>query len=232
MEKVVLKASKRDVIGKQVRALRRAGQLPAVIYGRHMENPISIALNARDTARELVKVSSSSLVMIDLDGKEIPTLIREKQRDFIKNRLLHIDFLAVSLTEKLTASVGIELTGMSLAVKDFNAVLVTGLDEIEVECLPTDLPERIVVDISALVKVGDAIHVKDLVLADNVKVLSSPEEMLVIATAAKVEEEVVVAAPVVEGAEEAEVIEKGKKEEEGEAGEPAKAEKPEKSEKK
>jgi large subunit ribosomal protein L25 len=232
MEKVVLKASRRDVIGKQVRALRRAGQLPAVIYGRHMENPISIALDARETGRELVKVSSSSLVMIDLDGKEIPTLIREKQRDFIKNRLIHIDFLAVSLTEKLTASVGIELTGLSLAVKDFNAVLVTGLSEIEVECLPTDLPERIVVDISALVKVGDAIHVKDLVLSDKVKVLSSPEEMLVIATAAKVEEEVVVAAPVVEGGEEPEVIEKGKKEEEGEAAEPAKAEKPEKSEKK
>jgi large subunit ribosomal protein L25 len=229
MEKVVLKASRRDVIGKQVRAIRRAGQLPAVIYGRHMDGPISITMDARETTSTLSKVSSSSLVTIDLDGKEIPTLIREKQRDYIKNRLIHIDFLAVSLTEKLTASVSIELTGMSLAVKDLNAVLVTGLDEIEVECLPTDLPERIVVDISSLVKVGDAIHVKDLILSDKVKVLSSPEEMIVIATAAKVEEEVVVAAPVVEGAEEVEVIEKGKKEEE--AGEPAKAEKSEKPEK-
>jgi large subunit ribosomal protein L25 len=214
MEKVVLKASRRDVIGKQVRAIRRAGQLPAVMYGRHIENPISIVLDTRDTTRALASVSSSSLVMIDLDGQEIPALIREKQRDFIKNRLLHIDFLVVSLTETLTASVSIELTGVSLAVKDFNAVLVTGLDKVEVECLPTDLPERIVVDIVALVKVGDAIHVRDLVLAENIKVLSSPEEMIVIATAAKVEEvvEAVVAAVT---AEEAEVIEKGKKEEEG-----------------
>jgi large subunit ribosomal protein L25 len=227
MEKVVLKASKREVTGKQVRALRRAGQLPAVIYGRHIENPISISLDTRDTTRILAKVSSSSLVTIDIDGKEIPTLIREKQRDYIKNRLTHIDFLAVSLTEKLTASVSIELTGMSLAVKDFNAVLVTGLDQIEVESLPSDLPERIVVDISSLLKVGDAIHVKDIILSDKIKVLSSPEEMIVIATAAKVEE-VVEAAPVVEGVEEPEVIEKGKKEEEGEAAESAKAEKPEK----
>lgn len=217
MEKVVLKASKRDVIGKQVKAMRRAGQLPAIMYGRHVENPIAIALDTRETTRALAKVSSSSLVMIDLDGQQIPALIREKQRDFIKNRLLHIDFLVVSLTETLTASVSIELTGVSVAVKDFNAVLVTGLDKVEVECLPTDLPERIVVDIAALAKVGDAIHVSDLVLAENIKVLSSPEEMIVIATAAKVEEVVeaaVVAA--VPGAEEVEVIEKGKKEEEGE----------------
>ena len=213
MEKVVLKASRREVIGKQVKAIRRAGQLPAIMYGRHIEKPVAIVLDTRDTTRALAKVSSSSLVMIDLDGQEIPALIREKQRDFIKNRLLHIDFLVVSLTEKLTASVSIELTGLSLAVKDFNAILVTGLDEIEVECLPGDLPEKIVVDISSLAKVGDAIHVRDLVLSDKVKVLSSPEEMIVIATAAKVEEVVEVVTPEA-GVEEPEVIEKGKKEEE------------------
>ncbi len=217
MEKVVLKASKRDVIGKQVKAMRREGLLPAVMYGRHTENPIAITLNTRDTTRALAKVSSSSLVMIDLDGQEIPALIREKQRDFIKNRLLHIDFLVVSLTEKLTAYVGIELTGVSLAVKDYNAVLVTGLDQVEVECLPMDLPEKIVVDLAALAKVGDSVHVGDLVLSENVKILSAPTEMLVIATAAKVEE-VVEAVAAVAGVEEPEVIEKGKKEEEEEEG--------------
>ena len=146
--------------------------------------------------------------------------MREKQRDFIKNRLLHVDFLAVSLGEKLTANVGIELTGVSVAVKDFDAILVTGLDSIEVECLPVDLPEKIVVDISSLDMVGDAIHVSDLVLSDKVKILDDPEEMIVIATAAKVEEEVVEEAAEEEeaeaGLEEPEVIEKGKKEEEGE----------------
>jgi len=213
MEQVVLKATKRTVIGKQVKAMRRAGQLPAVMYGRHVENPIAITLEARETGRALAKVSSSSLVMIDLDGEQIPVLIREKQRDFIKNKLLHIDFLVVSLTETLTASVGIELVGLSLAVKDANAILVNGLTEIEVECLPTDLPEKIVVDIAALAKVGDGIYVRDLVLPENVKVLDHPEEMIVIATAAKVEEVVEVVAAVA-AVEEPEVIEKGKKEEE------------------
>ena len=215
MEKVVLKAVKRDVIGKQVKAMRRAGQLPAVLYGRHVEQPLAIALEQREAARSLAKASSSSIVTIELDGQEYPALVREKQRDYIKNRLLHVDFLAVSLTEKLTAYVSIELTGVSLAVKDYNAVLVTGLDEIEVECLPMDLPEKIVVDLAALAKVGDSVHVGDLVLSDKLKVLSAPTEMIVIATAAKVEEVVEAAAPVA-GVEEPEVIEKGKKEEEGE----------------
>ena len=103
MEKVVLNASKRDVIGKQVRALRREGKLPAVIYGRHTE-PIKINLDAHSAALVLGKLTSSSLVTINLDGTEYPALVREKQRDFIKNRLLHVDFLAVSMSEKLRSS--------------------------------------------------------------------------------------------------------------------------------
>src|SRR5512134_953737 len=114
MEKVVLKATKRDVIGKQVKAMRRAGKLPAVIYGRRTE-PISIALDAHGASLVLGKLTSSSLVTIDLDGTEYPALVREKQRDYIKNRLLHVDFLTVSLTEKLTAYVAIELMCRSLA---------------------------------------------------------------------------------------------------------------------
>ncbi|MFZ5910317.1 MAG: 50S ribosomal protein L25 [Chloroflexota bacterium] len=208
MEKVVIKAEKRAVVGKQVRALRREGKLPAVIYGRHIQ-PISIVLDSHTASRTLAKLTSSSLVTLDLDGKEYPALVREKQRNYIKNSLLHVDFLAVSLTEKITASVSIQLEGVAPAVKDFNAILVTGLTELEVECLPTDLPERIVVDISGLKEIGDGVYVSDLVVSDKVEVLSEPEEMIVVATAMAAEEE-----EVVEGeAAEPEVIEKGKKEE-------------------
>ncbi|MBV6394691.1 MAG: 50S ribosomal protein L25 [Anaerolineales bacterium] len=214
MDKVVLKASKRDVTGKQVNALRRAGHLPAVLYGRHVDQPLAILLDQKETAAALGRISSSSLVTIELDGAEYPALVREKQRDYIKNRLLHVDFLAVSLTEKLTAYVAIELTGLSLAVKDYNAILVPGLDAIEVECLPSDLPEKIVVDISALDRVGASIHVGDLIVSDKIKVLSAPTEMIVIATAAKVEEASVPGAEGAAAVEEPEVIEKGKKEEE------------------
>jgi len=211
MERVVLKATKRDVLGKQVKALRRAGQLPAVIYGRHVE-PIKIMMEAHEAALALAKLTSSSLVMIDVDGTEYPALVREKQRNFIKNTLLHVDFLAVSLTEKIRTNVRIEITGLSLAVKDLNAVLVNHLTRLEVECLPTNLPERIVVDLGALKVIGDAIHVRDIPALENVRFMDDPDEMIVVATYAKEVEEVAPVA-VAEVTEEVADIEKGKKEE-------------------
>src|SRR5512142_141279 len=224
MEKVVLKATKRDVIGKQVNALRRSGKLPAVIYGRHTE-PVNITLDTHTASLVLSKVGSSSLITIDVDGTEFPALVRERQRDYIKDRLIHVDFLAVSLTEKIRAEVRIELTGVSLAVKDADAVLVTGLPSLSVECLPADLPEQIMVDIAPLAKVGDSIHVRDVSLGDKVQILDDPDEMIVNATYAKIEVEAPVAAaegavaPEAEAAEPELSVERGKKEEEAPEGE-------------
>ncbi len=218
MEKVVLQAEKREVIGKQVKAMRREGKLPAVIYGRHTE-PINVSLDAHTAALVLGKLTSSSLVTISLDGKEYPALVREKQRDFIKNRLLHVDFLAVSLTESIRATVSLNFIGVSTAVKDFNAVLVHNLESLEVECLPTDLPERIEVDITPLEKPGDGIRVRDIVASDKVRLLDDPDTMVVVATFAKVEEEAVAAPTEEAGAvptptEPELAVERGKKEEE------------------
>jgi large subunit ribosomal protein L25 len=224
MEKVVIKATKRDVRGKQVRALRRADQLPGVIYGRHTE-PVKISLDARSANSTLSKVGSSSLLTIDVEGKEYPVLVRERQRNYIKGNLIHVDFLAVSLTEKIKAEVRIELTGLSLAVKDSDAVLVTGLHTLSVECLPADLPDHVTVDISPLVKVGDSIHVRDISLGDKVRILDSEDDMIVNATYAKIEVEAPVAAvegvvvPEAEAAEPELSVERGKKEEAEEEGE-------------
>ena len=171
MDKVVLKATRRDVTGKQVSALRRAGKLPGVIYGRHTQ-PINITLDAHSAGLALSKVGSSSLIGVEVDGKEYPALVRERQRDYIKGTLKHIDFLAVSLTERIRADVRIEVTGVSPAVRDLDAVMVLGLHSVSVECLPTDLPDRIVVDISGLSQVGDAIHVRDLQIPEKVRVLN------------------------------------------------------------
>ena len=219
MEKVLIQAEKRDVIGKKVKALRREGKLPAVIYG-HGIDPISIALDVRDGSRTLAKASSSTLVTIELDGKQYPTLVREKQLDFIRNSIIHVDFLAVSMTEKITATVGVTIEGESPAVKEFGAILVTGLTDIEVECLADDLPESFTVDVSALTEISSGIYVKDVATLENVEILSDLEEMIVIATAPAVEEEEEeVEEELLEGEEELgepEVIERGKKEEEGE----------------
>jgi large subunit ribosomal protein L25 len=225
MDKVVLKASRRTVTGKQVHALRRAGELPGVIYGHNVE-PIVISMDAREAGKILGRMTASSLVTVDVEGKEYPSLVRERQRNYVKGNLIHVDFQAVSLTEKIRANVGIQVTGNSPAVKDFNAVLVNGLTEMEVECFPQDLPERIVIDISTMIKIGDGLYVRDVVLSDKVHVLSGPEEMLILATAPKVEVEEVVTPEevVVEEGAEPEVIEKGKKEEE-EAAAAAEAEK-------
>lgn len=217
MEKIVLHATRRTVIGKQVGALRREGKLPAVIYG-HGLAPTPISLDLREATRILGTLTSSSIINVELDGKENATLVREKQKDFIRGSLLHVDFQAVSLTEKIRTKVGIEITGIAPAIKDFNGVMVTGIDDIEVECLPKDLPGRIVVDISGLANIGDGIYIRDIPIPENVEFLAEPDEMIVLIThpAAEEVEEVVEAA-----VEEPELIEHGKKEEEELPEEPA-----------
>ncbi|MBN2678526.1 MAG: 50S ribosomal protein L25 [Anaerolineaceae bacterium] len=226
MEKQVITAEKRTVTGKQVGQLRRQGKLPGVIYGRHLEaTPILMDLKA--TTRILDSLTASSLVNLNVDGTEHSVLVREKQRDYLKDTYLHVDFLAVSLTETLTAHVGVELVGESPAVKDFNCIIVREKDQLEVECLPQDLPQRITLDISTLVMVGDSLSVADVDLGDKVTILDNPADKIVIATAARIEEEPVVEEEAIEGEGEveAEVIEKGKKEEEGEEEEAAEEEK-------
>ncbi len=199
MEKVVLKANPRTVTGKQVGALRRAGKLPAVLYGHHIEST-PIVLDAHETSLTLSRLTSSSLVTISLGGREYPTLVRAKQRHPIKRQFIHLDFQVLSLTEKTHVKVGIELVGSAPAVKTHNAVLVTGLTELEVQCLPGDMPERIVVDISGLAEPGDSIHVRDIQLPETVEILSDLDEVIASATVGRMEE-VAVAAPEEEAAE-------------------------------
>ena len=117
MEKIILKATKRDVTGKKVGALRRQGKLPAVIYGHRIETT-PIVLNAAEALPKLATLTSSSTLTISLDGKEYPALVREKQRDPIKKFLTHLDFQVISLTEKMRAKVRIELTGTAPAEKE------------------------------------------------------------------------------------------------------------------
>ena len=210
MEEVVLQAKSRTVTGKQVKALRVAGRLPAVIYGKGFE-PVVISLDLRDALKILPTVSTSQLIVVDVDGVKHTTLVREKQREPIGGSLLHIDFMEVSLTEKLHAFVGIHFDGESPAVKNYDGIVVIGTDEIEVEALPRDLPERITVDLSRLTEIGDAIFVRDLNVPAKVRVLADPDEIVVNITAQAY-------APALEAEEagvlEPDVIERGKKEDE------------------
>jgi large subunit ribosomal protein L25 len=209
MEEVVLKAQKRDVIGKQVKALRRAGRLPAILYGRSI-TPMAVTFDYKETSRILPYVTSSQLVVIEMEGEQHHALVREKQLHPVLGSLLHVDFNVVSMTEKLRAAVSLHLVGESPAVKDFDGILVTTLEELDVECLPKYLPERIDIDVSVLKQIGDVIHVRDLALDEHIEVLTDPGEMVVLVTAPEAEEVEAVEG----GAIEPEVIERGKKEEE------------------
>jgi large subunit ribosomal protein L25 len=211
MEKLVIHAEKREVTGKKVGVLRREGKLPGVIYG-HNFNALPVLMDLKDASKVLLQSTASTIINIELDGKEHAALVREKQKDYLRNLFIHVDFQAVSLSEKLRAKVSIELTGVAPAIRNFNGVVVEGVTSINVEALPGDLPERFVVDVTHLENIGDAIYLKDLNIPAAVQLLDSPDELVVLITnpAAEEVEEVVAA----ETGAEPEVIEKGKKEEE------------------
>ncbi len=217
MEKIVLEAKKRQETGKRVKNVRRAGFIPAIIYG-HKQDPLPISLEKQSATQILNKVSGSTVLTVRVDGKDYSTLVRDVQRDHLKNEFLHLDFLAVSLTEKLRTAVSITLIGEAPVLKEYEALIVAGISEVEVEALPQDLPETLEVDLSGLVEIGDAIYLKDLPVPANVEFLTDTEELIAVASAVKEEvvEEAAVEGLEGEGIAEPEVIEHGKAEDEEE----------------
>ena len=205
MAKIILEAEPRTVLGKKVKVLRRKGKLPAVMFGHDMETT-PIMLDMRDASKTLGGVGSSTLVIIRLGEKEYPALVRERQYEVIYRTLLHVDFQVVSLSETINAEVAVILGDEEApAVKNYGAMIIQGIETLEVESLPQDLPERIIVDLSSLEKIGDSILVKDLPVPESVKILEDPEAMVVVATSLAEEAEPEVEAEI-EGAAEPEVV--------------------------
>ncbi len=218
-EEIIINAQKRTVTGKKVGALRRSGILPGVVYGRHIE-AFPIQMDFRIASRTLAHATSSSLITIDVGDEKHSAILRDRQKDVINGQLLHVDFLAVSLTEKLRTQVQIELVGEAPVSEIADTVIIQGLNELEIECLPQDLPSTIQVDISSLVTLEDNILVKDIDIGKEVTILTDPEDVIVSVTyvAQEVEEEEEVEESILDLDEEGpEVVEKGKKSEEGEA---------------
>jgi len=210
MEKITLFAEKRIEVGKgAARSLRRAGYIPAVLYRSGKSTPIKLK------KQELVRFINSTMgeqVMINLqfnDGDSKIVLLKDYQVDPVKGELLHTDFYEVSLKEKLRVSVSVMLKGEPIGVKTQGGVLEQGLSELEIECLPENIPPYIEVDVSKL-HAGEAIHVEDISIPNGIKVLDNPKE--VIATVVIPTEEVEIKEGE-EEIEEPEVMKKGKKEE-------------------
>ncbi len=182
MEKYVLEAKKREIIGKQVKALRREGLLPAVIYGSGIE-PMPLTLNTGEVRQTLSVIGANTLITLKIGKKEYLVLVRDLQREVIKRDLLHIDFQAVSMEETITTNVPVLVVGEAPAVKELNALLVTSLDFLQIEAKAKDLPDTISVDISELVEIGDHIQVKDLFISGDVKILDDSELTVVVVAA-------------------------------------------------
>ena len=210
MEKVVINAEKRDVVGKKVGSLRRQGLIPGVMYG-HNEPPFPITMNAREIERVINNLTSSSIVTVKVNGESHQALIREKQKDYIRNQIIHIDFQILSLKEKIRSKIEVKLVGVAPAVKNFNGIVLQEREFIDVEALPADLPERITVDISGLENIGDLIRVGDLDISDAVTVFDDVNDVIVSISGAMAEEAVEEEVTAAEGTE-PEVVEKGKKE--------------------
>ena len=214
---IILNADVRTAIRTGVRALRRSGKVPAVVYG-HKITPTHIQLDAHEVATTLRHAGRNRLITLMVSNNTAPKMVltREIQRDPIKKIIKHIDFYEVSMTEKITAEVRIICTGESADIKSGAGVLLQEMSVLAIRCLPGDLIESITVDVSGLA-IDGTIHVRDLTVPAAVEVMDDLSEEVVRVTRfveVKEEEVVVVAAE----ATEVEVIEKGKKEEEeGEA---------------
>jgi large subunit ribosomal protein L25 len=159
----VLEVEKRKLIGRKVKELRRDGIIPASVYGKEIES-MSIKANLQEVKDIFHQVGETSLVDLAIKGekKSRPVLLKNPQYDPITDNLLHLDFHQVDLTQKVTAEVPVELIGKSPAAESGEGVLVQLVDELEVEALPTELPEKFVVDISGLKEVDDAVAIADL----------------------------------------------------------------------
>ncbi|HTM00104.1 MAG TPA: 50S ribosomal protein L25 [Candidatus Omnitrophota bacterium] len=160
-----LNGEQRTGVGKGIaKKLRASGRIPAVYYGRG-ETPISLVVNAKDVDT-LLQGASGANVIVDLQvsgaaAADRKALIREIQRDPVQGNILHLDLQHISLTERITVEVPIELVGVPTGVKDGGGILEHLLREVEVECLPTDIPTQLEVDVSAM-NIGDTLHVSDI----------------------------------------------------------------------
>ncbi|MGB9812911.1 MAG: 50S ribosomal protein L25/general stress protein Ctc [Thermovenabulum sp.] len=204
MAQVTLKAAERKLEGKgALKALRRAKKIPAVLYGKNMENKY-LAVDELEFLKAIKGHGESVLIDLILNNEKHTVIIKEIQKDYLNNVINHIDFYRVSMTDKIEVDVPIVLKGEPEGVK-MGGVLQHQLDELTIEALPQDIPEHIEVDISHL-KIGDVLTVKEIKLSDKITVLDDPDEIVVAVLAPTIEEE--------EGAEaaeeEPEVIAKGK----------------------
>lgn len=204
-----LAATKRELTGKRVASLRRAGQLPAVVFGRGVPSQ-SLTIDTHEFESLQRKIGQNALVDLSVEGKKAtPVLVQSVQRDPVYHRMLHVDLFAVRMTEELTVDVPLVTIGESAAIDKLGGTLLHMLESVKVKALPDHLPQSIDLPIDSLVDFEATVHVRDLVIPEDVTLLTDPDEIVARVQQPRVEE----VEEVVEVAAEGEAAEEG-----GEAG--------------
>lgn len=228
MKTYSLTAKSRARVKDKLPELRRAGKIPAVLYGHGIKNE---ALLIDRTGFEKVYAAAGTSNLVDLTIEKLKprrVLISDMQYDPVTDQTIHVDFYQVRMDEKIEAEVEVEYTGISPAVKEESGVLVKNFDKIKVRCLPGDLPSQVTIDISRLKTFDDAIKVSDLKLSDKVEILHDQTVVLTTVTPPRseeelkqLEEEVTEDVEAVEGVKKEEPVEGEAEAKEGEAGKEA-----------
>jgi large subunit ribosomal protein L25 len=188
MDQKILNAEPRTETGKgPARRLRRAGKIPAIVYGH--EAPKSLSIEAREFHREFHTVSESTLIKLKFTDGDRDVLIKDYSEDIRTGDVLHIDFYEVEKGRKVQTRIALEVEGSPVGVRE-GGILEHTLYEVDIECLPKDLPEHMVVDVSGLA-LGESLHVSDIPVPGGVEILNSPEQTVASITMprAAVEEE-------------------------------------------
>ena len=181
MEQIALKASLRKGKGKQEsQKVRKQGLVPGIVYHRG-EQSVSISLIEKDLLKILRSAEGENvLISLTVEGskkKNHPVLIKEIQHHPVKRSVLHVDFNEISLSEKITVDVEVVAKGEPIGVKQEGGILEHVLREVKIQCLPTDIPKHIDVDVAAL-KLNESVHVRDLKIDAKIKVLTDPDALL------------------------------------------------------
>ena len=215
-ERPSITLSDRQVVGKKVKALRRAGFIPVHYYGSGFE---SLTLQAAvSTLRKVVdEVGANIPVVVDVEGTAGSDicLVREVQWHPVNGSLLHVDFMRVDVTELVIAEVPVVLIGQSEAVRELGGVIIQPFQTLPVEALPLNMPKDVAVDITSLLMFGDAVRLGDIALSKDFTILRDDDDLLVTVQEPRIEEEIVEEEEGLEG----EDLEEGEDAEEGEAAE-------------
>jgi large subunit ribosomal protein L25 len=219
----VVAAQPRASRGKnEARRTRRSGLIPAVVYGA-FKDPVSVSVNPKEISRIIhSKTGHNSIFDIDIAGVEkTPVMVADEQYDPIRSTLLHIDLRRIDLARKLRVSVPVHTTGEAKGVKQQGGVLDVVTRQVEIECIPADIPDQFDVDVTELM-IGSAIRVSELPVKEGVRVLTAGDAVIAHVVGIKEEAAAAVEAPAAAAGSEPEVVKKGKKEEEAPAAEKGK----------